>query len=203
MRSSLFLAITLCLLSILSPDRSAGATEALATIDGETVEPILDRVNFLNRTLKQSMVVEPGIDINLDSAVVGVIFVYPTNGLPQSATMTWVPISPPIRWSGANAAQQPPRASFITPTPDSTRGPSARCFQNRGSEGAAATCHTTAKPIPDPAMFQMSSRAWRRAGSGRTEGPAEKLKMRSLAVAAAEVVVVVMAPVPRGVYWGD
>ena len=61
----------------------------VVTIDGETVEPILDRVNFLNRTLKQSMVVEPGIDINLDSAVVGVIFVYPTNGLPQSATMTW------------------------------------------------------------------------------------------------------------------
>jgi len=37
MRSFLFLAITLCLLLVLSPDRSAGATEALATIDGETV----------------------------------------------------------------------------------------------------------------------------------------------------------------------
>ena len=37
MRSSVFLAIALCLLLVMSPDRSAGATEALATIDGETV----------------------------------------------------------------------------------------------------------------------------------------------------------------------
>ena len=59
------------------------------TIDGEAAEPILDRANFLSRTLRSSMVVEPGIDISIDSAVVGVIFVYPTNGLPQNATMTW------------------------------------------------------------------------------------------------------------------
>jgi hypothetical protein len=35
------------------------------------------------------MVVEPGIDINIDSAVVGTIFVYPTPSLPDEATMTW------------------------------------------------------------------------------------------------------------------
>ena len=59
------------------------------TINGEPEEPILDRVSFLNRTLKSSMVVEPGIDINIDSAVVGVIFVYPTPSLPDKASMTW------------------------------------------------------------------------------------------------------------------
>ena len=59
------------------------------TIDGKTVTPILDRANFLSRTLKSSMVVEPGTDINLDSAVVGVIFVYPVASLPARATMTW------------------------------------------------------------------------------------------------------------------
>lgn len=59
------------------------------TIDGKTIIPILDRVNFLSRTLKSSMVVEPGTDINLDSAVVGVIFVYPVASLPDKATMTW------------------------------------------------------------------------------------------------------------------
>ena len=59
------------------------------TINGEPVAPMLDRVNFLTRTLKSSMVVEPGIDINIDSAVVGVIFVYPIPGLPDNATMTW------------------------------------------------------------------------------------------------------------------
>jgi hypothetical protein len=59
------------------------------TIDGVAVEPILDRANFLSRTLKSSMVVEPGIDIQLDSAVVGVIFVYPVASLPDRAVMTW------------------------------------------------------------------------------------------------------------------
>ncbi|MEH6593458.1 MAG: hypothetical protein V7746_24540, partial [Halioglobus sp.] len=59
------------------------------TINGKTAEPILDRASFLNRTLKSSMVVSPGIDINIDSAVVGVIFVYPTPSLAHTATMTW------------------------------------------------------------------------------------------------------------------
>ena len=59
------------------------------TINGQTAAPILDRANFLSRTLTSSMVVEPGIDINLDGAVVGVIFVYPVPELPDSATMTW------------------------------------------------------------------------------------------------------------------
>jgi hypothetical protein len=59
------------------------------TINGEPAAPILDRANFLSRTLKSSMVIEPGIDINLDSAVVGVIFVYPVPSLPDKATMTW------------------------------------------------------------------------------------------------------------------
>jgi hypothetical protein len=59
------------------------------TINGKPAAPILDRANFLSRTLKSSMVIEPGIDINLDSAVVGVIFVYPVPSLPDNATMTW------------------------------------------------------------------------------------------------------------------
>jgi hypothetical protein len=59
------------------------------TIDGEAVTPILDRINFLTRTLKSSVVVEPGVDINIDSAVVGVIFVYPTSALPDRTVMTW------------------------------------------------------------------------------------------------------------------
>lgn len=59
------------------------------SINGQSVEPILDRANFLSRTLKSSMVVEPGIDINLDAAVVGVIFAYPVPSLPDNATMTW------------------------------------------------------------------------------------------------------------------
>ena len=58
-------------------------------IDGETVTPTLDRANFLNRTLRDAMVVDAGLDIDINSAVVGVIFVYPTADLPDNATMTW------------------------------------------------------------------------------------------------------------------
>lgn len=64
-------------------------TRQPVSIDGESVDPILDRANFLSRTLKSSMVVEEGVDIDLDSAVVGVIFAYPVPALPDRATMTW------------------------------------------------------------------------------------------------------------------
>jgi hypothetical protein len=58
-------------------------------IDGEIIEPELARVNFLERTLRTSRVVEPGTDVDVNSAVVGAIFVYPTSGLPQQVTMEW------------------------------------------------------------------------------------------------------------------
>ncbi len=58
-------------------------------IDGAEITPELARVNFLERTLRTSRVVPPDQDVDLVSAVVGTIFVYPTDGLPQEATMEW------------------------------------------------------------------------------------------------------------------
>jgi hypothetical protein len=58
-------------------------------IDGLAVEPELARVNFLERTLRTSRVVDPPVELDLDSAVLGVIFAYPTEGLPQRVTMDW------------------------------------------------------------------------------------------------------------------
>lgn len=75
--------------SILEKISSFLMTRQAVTINGEPTTPILDRANFLSRTLQSSMVIEPGVDVNLDSAVVGVIFVYPVASLPDSATMTW------------------------------------------------------------------------------------------------------------------
>jgi hypothetical protein len=57
-------------------------------IDGVAVEGELDRVNFLRRTLKSSTVVD-NQDIDLLPATVGVIYVYPTGGLPQNVEMEW------------------------------------------------------------------------------------------------------------------
>jgi len=57
-------------------------------IDGVPVEGTLDRVNFLRRTLKSSTVVD-NQDIELLPATLGVIYVFPTAGLPQSVEMEW------------------------------------------------------------------------------------------------------------------
>lgn len=57
-------------------------------IDGEPVEGIVDRVNFLRRTLRSSVVVD-NEDLDLLSATMGVIYVFPTEGLPQTVEMEW------------------------------------------------------------------------------------------------------------------
>jgi hypothetical protein len=58
-------------------------------IDGRVVEPELARVNFLERTLRTSRVIDPPLELDVHSAILGVIFVYPTDGLPQHVTMDW------------------------------------------------------------------------------------------------------------------
>jgi hypothetical protein len=57
-------------------------------IDGIPVEGVVDRVNFLRRTLKSSTVVDAQ-DIELLPATIGVIYVFPTGGLPQTVEMDW------------------------------------------------------------------------------------------------------------------
>jgi hypothetical protein len=57
-------------------------------IDGVPAQGVLDRVNFLRRTLKSSTVVD-NQDIELLPATLGVIYVFPTSGLPQSVEMEW------------------------------------------------------------------------------------------------------------------
>lgn len=60
----------------------------LVQIDGVPVEGTIDRVNFLERTLRSSVVVDKQ-DIALLPATVGVIYVFPTDGLPQKVEMEW------------------------------------------------------------------------------------------------------------------
>ena len=58
------------------------------SIDGVKVEGSVDRVNFLQRTLKSSTVVS-GQDLDMLPATIGVIYVFPTDGLPQEVELTW------------------------------------------------------------------------------------------------------------------
>jgi hypothetical protein len=59
------------------------------TIDGEAIVPELARINFLERTLRTSRVIEPPEELDVYSAMLGVIFTYPTTGLPENVKMEW------------------------------------------------------------------------------------------------------------------
>ncbi len=71
-------------------------TRNSVTIDGRTIEPELDRIHFVRRTLRTTGVIDPPEDLHADSAVLGVIFVYPITGLPDTVTMSWDMFSPRI-----------------------------------------------------------------------------------------------------------
>ena len=58
-------------------------------IDGESIEPELARINFLERTLKTSRIIDPPVPLKVHGAIIGAIFVYPTEGLPKRVTMDW------------------------------------------------------------------------------------------------------------------
>ena len=58
-------------------------------IDGVAVAGELARVNFLERSLRTSRVIDPPVELDVHSAIIGVIFVYPTDGFPQRVTMDW------------------------------------------------------------------------------------------------------------------
>jgi hypothetical protein len=59
------------------------------TIDGRAVEPDYARIDFLERSLKSSRVIDPPEDLDLNGAMLGVIFVYLIEGLPQRVAMDW------------------------------------------------------------------------------------------------------------------
>jgi hypothetical protein len=58
-------------------------------IDNKQVAPILDRIHFIHRSLRTTGVIEPPRDLDLTTATLGVIIVYPMEGLPQKVDMTW------------------------------------------------------------------------------------------------------------------
>jgi len=58
-------------------------------IDGKPTKGILDSINFIQRTLTSSRVIDPPQPVNVDAAIIGAIFVYPRSGLPQRVKMDW------------------------------------------------------------------------------------------------------------------
>jgi hypothetical protein len=84
-------------------------------IDGKDVEGTVDRVNFLQRTLRSSIVVDDQ-NIELLPASVGVIYVFPTDGLPDRVDMDWDIFSERMPVVPASAVDQAgPLPSFLEP----------------------------------------------------------------------------------------
>ena len=58
-------------------------------IDGRRIPPELARIHFLERTLRTSRVIDPPEPLDVHAAMLGAIFVYPTDGLPDRVTLDW------------------------------------------------------------------------------------------------------------------
>ncbi len=85
------------------------------TIDGVKAEGSVDRVNFLQRTLKSSTVIS-GQDLELLPATIGVIYVFPTDGLPGEVEMTWDIFTDKMTLVPASSVDQAgPLPTFLEP----------------------------------------------------------------------------------------
>jgi hypothetical protein len=58
-------------------------------IDGQRLKPILDKTAFVESSLLRSRFIETPEQVLLNSAMVGVIITYLTDGIPQQVTTTW------------------------------------------------------------------------------------------------------------------
>ena len=58
-------------------------------IDGAQASGTLDRIHFIQRSLRTTGVVDAGEEIDLNTAMLGAIYVYPIESLPNEVTMDW------------------------------------------------------------------------------------------------------------------
>jgi hypothetical protein len=86
------------------------------TIDGATPPAELARVNFLERSLRTSRVIEPPQELDIHAATIGVIFVYPTSGLPERVDMDWDLFDDRVQLvPAASVDQAGPLPAFLEP----------------------------------------------------------------------------------------
>jgi hypothetical protein len=95
------------------------------SVDGQLIQGALDRIHFIRRSLRTTGVVDPPEDLDVNTATLGVIFVYPVESLPQTASLAWDLFSPKIQQVPAAATDEAGGLPSIL-TPD---GPELR-WQN-------------------------------------------------------------------------
>ena len=76
------------------------------SVDGEVVTGRLDRIHFIRRSLRTTGIIEPPEELDVTSATLGIIFVYPIDGLPDEVSMTWELFGPRIQTVPAVASDE-------------------------------------------------------------------------------------------------
>lgn len=61
----------------------------IVRIDGEATKPIIDRIHFVEVRLSGIQIMEIPKPLPYASAIIGVIFAYPTQGMPKEVTVRW------------------------------------------------------------------------------------------------------------------
>ena len=86
------------------------------TIDGKEAVPQLDRIHFIERTLKRSGVITPPRDLPTSTATLGIIYTYPVPSLPQEVYVDWDLFSDKINYIPATTTDEAgPFYHFLEP----------------------------------------------------------------------------------------
>ena len=85
-------------------------------IDGEAVEPILDRSNYVTVSLNGIRIVEAPERLEISTAIVGIILTYITDGIPQEVTVDWDLFTEQVqRVPAISTDPAGPLPTFVTP----------------------------------------------------------------------------------------
>ena len=85
-------------------------------IDGQSLPPILDRTSFVKTTMTRTYFIDQAERLPLNTAMVGVIVTYLTQGIPQNVTVEWDLFSDRIQKVPTNAVDPAgPFPSYVTP----------------------------------------------------------------------------------------
>ncbi len=85
-------------------------------IDGEARKPILDRSNYVKVALTGIKLMEKPERLEIDTAIIGVIITYITDGMPQKVTVEWELFNDQVERVPATATDPAgPLPTFLTP----------------------------------------------------------------------------------------
>jgi hypothetical protein len=86
------------------------------SVDAAPTEPLLDRVHFLRRSLRNSTVIDPPEELSVYSAQLGIIYLIPRTELPKEAAITWDLFSDKIQTiPGAATDEAGPLRYYLRP----------------------------------------------------------------------------------------